>query len=53
MKWEYFIVNIIVLDIPRTKDELQKWLDNEIGSQGWELAAVDDIYYIFKRPIKE
>lgn len=28
------------------------WL-NELGNDGWELVAIDDTVYIFKRPVIE
>lgn len=62
MKWEYLEVKSYpkVGEVYRLGDsrdgDLRKWSSRaamleELGDEGWELAAVDTDVFIFKRPI--
>lgn len=57
--FEYLHINITIIDIEQYRIKEyngfhQSWYEfflNDYGKNGWELCAVDDIYYIFKRKI--
>ena len=60
MKFEYLHINITAIDTKKCQKMKHDGLDrswyekflNDYGKKGWELCAVDDIYYFFKRELK-
>jgi hypothetical protein len=45
LKWKYLVKEIRSVDANGTTQVL-----NELGENGWELIAVRDTFYFFKKP---
>ena len=53
-KYEYLVVNYTAL--PRENRFEGKWQEkylDSMGMEGWQLCAVAEVYFYFKRPIQQ